>query len=99
MDYLFGVSQATGIGFNDLTGILETNAPVLQNLGFGFEQSANMAGLLDKAGMDASGTISKMSKALVNLTEPGKSVQETFQNVIGEMQGTSTRATPPQRSI
>lgn len=87
MDYLFGVSQATGIGFNDLTGILETNAPVLQNLGFGFEQSANMAGLLDKAGMDASGTISKMSKALVNLTEPGKSVQETFQNVIGEMQG------------
>lgn len=87
MDYLFGVSQATGIGFNDLTGILETNAPALQNLGFSFEQSANMAGLLDKAGMDASGTMSKMSKALLNLAEPGQSAQEAFQDVIGEMQG------------
>lgn len=87
MDYLFGVSQATGIGLNDLTGILETNAPALQNLGFSFEQSANMAGLLDKAGMDASGTMSKMSKALLNLAEPGQSAQEAFQDVIGEMQG------------
>lgn len=87
MDYLFGVSQATGIGFNDLTGILETSAPALMNLGFSMEQSANMAGLLDKAGMDASGTMSKMSKALVNLAEPGQSAQDAFRDVIGEMQG------------
>lgn len=87
MDYLFGVSQATGIGFNDLTGILETSAPALMNLGFSMEQSANMAGLLDKAGMDASGTMSKMSKALVNIAEPGQSAQDAFRDVIGEMQG------------
>lgn len=87
MDYLFGVSQATGIGFNDLTGILESSAPALMNLGFSLEESANMAGLLDKAGMDASGTMSKMSKALVNLAEPGQSAQDAFRDVIGEMQG------------
>lgn len=87
MDYLFSVSQATGIGFNDLTGILEANAPALQNLGFSFEQSANMAGLLDKAGMDASGTMSKMSKALLNLAEPGQTAEDAFNDVINEMQG------------
>lgn len=87
MDYLFGVSQATGMGFNDLTGIIETNAPVMQSLGFSFEETANMAGLLDKAGMDASGTMSKMSKALVNLAEPGQSASEAFDAVIAQMQG------------
>lgn len=87
MDYLFGVSQATGMGFNDLTGIIESNAPVMQSLGFSFEETANMAGLLDKAGMDASGTMSKMGKALVNLAEPGQSASEAFDAVIGEMQG------------
>lgn len=87
MDYLFNVGQATGIGFNDLTGILEKNAPALQNLGFSLEESANMAGLLDKAGMDASGTMSKMSKALVELAEPGQSAADAYRGVITEMEG------------
>ena len=86
MDYLFGVSQSTGISFDNLTGILEANAPALQNLGFSFEEAANMAGFLDKAGMDANGTMSKMSKALVSLSEPGEDVSETFRRVIGELQ-------------
>lgn len=85
MDYLFGVSQATGISFDSLTGILESNAPTLQNLGFSFEQAANMAGLLDKAGMDASGTMSKMSKALVSLAEPGEDAAAAYRRVIDEL--------------
>lgn len=87
MDYLFGVGQATGIGFDELTGILEKNAPALQALGFSFEESANMAGLLDKAGMDASGMMGKMGKALVELAQPGESAAEAYQRVLGEMQG------------
>lgn len=87
LDYLFIVSQSTGIGFNDLNSIIEKNAPTMQNLGFSLEETANMAGLLDKAGMDASGTMSKMSKALVTLAEPGQSAEDAFQGVIDEMQG------------
>ena len=86
MDYLFNVSQATGIGFNDLTKIMESTAPSLQNLGFTFEQSANMAGLLDKAGLNASGTMSKMSKALVELSQPGESAAEAYRRVVAEME-------------
>lgn len=85
MDYLFTVSQNTGVGFNDLTGILEKNAPTLQNLGFSFEEAANMIGLLDKAGIDASGTTSKMSKALVTLAKDGEEPAEAFQRVLDEL--------------
>lgn len=87
MDYLFGVGQATGIGFDELTGILEGNAVALQGLGFSFEESANMAGLLDKAGLDASGMMGRMSKALVGLTQPGESAAQAYQRVLSEMQG------------
>ena len=87
MDYLFSVGQNTGIGFNELTSIIESNAPALQNLGFSFEESANMAGLLDKAGMDASGTMGKMSKALVELAQPGQSAADAYRGVVEQMQG------------
>lgn len=87
MDYLFGVSQSTGIAFDDLTRILESNAPALQGLGFSFEESANMAGLLDRAGMDASGMMGKMSKALVSLAQPGETAAEAYQRVLNEMEG------------
>lgn len=87
MDYLFGVSQSTGIAFDDLTRILESNAPALQGLGFSFEESANMAGLLDKAGMDASGMMGKMGKALVSLAQPGETAAEAYQRVLSEMEG------------
>ena len=87
MDYLFGISQSTGIAFDDLTRILESNAPALQGLGFSFEESANMAGLLDKAGMDASGMMGKMGKALVSLAQPGETAAEAYQRVLTEMEG------------
>ena len=87
MDYLFGVSQATGLGFDRLTGILESTAPAMQQLGFSFEETANMAGLLDRAGMDASGMMGKMSKALVELAGEGGDVGETLNAMLDEMQG------------
>lgn len=85
MDYLWGVSQNTGIEFDKLTGILETNAPALTSFGFSMEEAANMAGLLDRAGLDASGTMGKMSKALVELAQPGESAEDAFRRVIDQM--------------
>lgn len=86
MDYLYGVSQKTGIGFNDLTSIIEANAGPMKSLGFSYEETANMAGLLDKAGIDASGTMSKMAKALVELSEPGESAADAYARMISEME-------------
>lgn len=87
MDYLFSVSQNTGIGFDDLTGIVEKNAPAMQALGFSFEDTANMAGLLDQAGMDASGMMGKMNKALVELAGEGGDASVAFEDVLTQMEG------------
>ena len=87
MDYLFSVSQNTGISFDALTGIMEKNAPAMQQLGFSFEESANMAGLLDRAGMDAQGMMSKMSRAFTEIAAEGGDAGEAFEQMMGEMQG------------
>lgn len=87
MDYLFSVSQNTGISFDTLTGIMEKNAPAMQQLGFSFEESANMAGLLDQAGMDAQGMMSKMSRAFTEIAAEGGDAGEAFEQMMGEMQG------------
>ncbi len=85
MDYLWSVSQNTGIGFDQLTSILEGNAPALQALGFSMEEAANMAGLLDRAGLDANGTMGKLSKALVELAQPGESAEDAFHRVVDQI--------------
>ena len=87
MDYLWGVSQNTGIGFDQLTSILETNAPALQQLGFSFDEAANLAGTLDRAGMDASSMMGNLSRALVNVAEPGEDASEAFARVVDEIGG------------
>ena len=85
MDYLWGVSQNTGIEFDKLTGIIETNAPALQALGFSMEEAANMAGLLDRAGLDANGTMGKLSKGLVELAQPGEDAETAFRRVVDQL--------------
>ena len=86
MDYLFSVSQATGLSFDSLTAMLEKSAPALQQLGFSFEESANMAGLLDQAGMDAQGMMTKMTHAFTEIAAEGGDASQAFQDMLGEMQ-------------
>lgn len=85
MDTLFRVSQATGISMNDLSGILGKNAPALQSLGFSFNESAAMAGLLNKSGLDANKTLSSMGKALLEVSKSGEKPADAFKRVTGEM--------------
>ena len=70
---------------NDLTGIMESSAPQMQALGYSFEDSAAMAGLLDKAGLDASGTMSKMSKALTTIAKDGEEPADAMKRVTEEI--------------
>lgn len=87
MDTLFQVSQATGVGMNELAGIVQTAAPAMQNLGFGFEETAALAGTLDRAGIDSTKTLAGMSKALVTLAKDGEAPPEAFRRVTSELQG------------
>lgn len=87
LDNLFAISQSTGIGMNDLTGIMESAAPQMQALGYSFEDTAAMAGLLDKAGLDAGGTMSRMSKALTTIAQDGEEPAEAMKRVTEEIGG------------
>lgn len=87
MDSLFQVSQATGVGMNELSSGIQANAPALMNLGFGFEDSISLLGSLDKAGLNASGMMSGLSRSLVNLAKDGEDPEDAFKRVTGELQG------------
>lgn len=87
MDTLFRVSQATGVGMNELAAQVQSSAAPLQNLGFGFAETAALAGTLDKAGLNTSQVMASMSKGLVTLAKDGEEPQAAFQRVTGELQG------------
>ena len=85
LDYLFVVSQSTGIGMNDLISILEKTAPQMQSLGYSFEETAAMAGLLDVAGLDASQMMGQLGRAAVNLAKDGEEPAEALERNVEEI--------------
>lgn len=87
LDILFQVSQATGIGFNDLSSKVSAAAPLVQQLGFSFDETAGLVGTLDKAGLDVSGTLGKLAPALVRLAKDGEQPADVFPRVIAELEG------------
>ena len=87
LDELFQVSQATGVGMNELASSAQKNAGAMQELGFGFEDSVRMVGVLNKAGLDADATLGAMRKGLLGMVKPGEDMQSTFKRVTGEIQG------------
>lgn len=87
MDHLFQVSQATGVGMNELASVTANAAPAAMELGFSFDQTANLVGNLDKAGLNASRMMNGLSRGLVELAKDGEEPEEAFKRVTGEMNG------------
>lgn len=87
MDRLFQISQATGVGMNELATNVAANAPAVQALGFSFEETAALVGNLDKAGLNSSRMMAGLSRSLVNLAKDGEEPQEAFSRVVGEIEG------------
>lgn len=87
LDELFQVSQATGVGMNELAASAQKNAGAMQEFGFGFADSVRMIGVFDKAGIDADATLGAMQKGLLGMAKPGEDMRATFQRVTGEIKG------------
>ena len=85
LDELFQVSQATGVGMNELASGAQKNADAMQAMGFGFQDTARIVGTLDKAGIDSAATLGAMQKGLMGLVQPGEDMQATFKRVTGEI--------------
>jgi TP901 family phage tail tape measure protein len=87
MDNIFRVSQATGVGINDLAATMAKSGGVLKQLGFDFTESASLIGTFDKAGINSRAVVSSMQAGLVKLAKDGEKPAEAFKRVSGELQG------------
>lgn len=87
MDDLFRVSQATGVGMNQLAATAKDAAPVMTNLGFSFSESAALVGSLDKAGLNSSKMVMSLSSGMVKLAKSGEAPATAFRRTVGELQG------------
>lgn len=87
MDNLFRVSQATGVGMNELAAAAQQAAPSMKTLGFSFEDTVAMVGAFDKAGLNSTAVMAALSKGLVTLAKKGEDPKQAFQRVTSEIQG------------
>lgn len=86
MDWVFKVSQSTGVGFSELMGNLQSYGAQLQTVGFGFEESAVLLGQVEKAGYDASTVFTALKTAAKNAAKDGfDNVNEGLQSYIEQI--------------
>jgi len=71
MDYLFKVSQSTGIGFNELNAKLVQFGAPLRQMGFDFETAAAMLGKFEKEGVNTELVLGGLRIALGKMAKEG----------------------------
>ena len=79
MDYLFKVSQSTGIGFEDLAEKTQRYGATFQSLGYDFNSASTLIGQMVKNGVDVDKTLAGMQASLGRLTAKGLSASEGFE--------------------
>ena len=86
LDFVFKVTQSTGISLDRLEQNLVKFAPALKGMGFDFYESATLMGFLDKAGVETEQAMVGLNKALVNMaksgvTDAGEALQKLFEEI------------------
>lgn len=79
MDYIFKVSQSTGMGFTSLMDNMQQFGPQLQEMGYSFESASALMGQLDKAGVNTEEVLGAMKKSVGALAKEGMSASEGLQ--------------------
>lgn len=92
MDYIFKVSQSTGIGFSDLMGRMQQYGPQLQEMGYSFENAAAMMGQLEKAGVNTDEVLGAMKKSVGVLAKQGISASAGLQKYYEKIQNAGSAA-------
>lgn len=90
LDILNVVGQNTGVSMDGLTGLMQTAAPVMQEMGFSFDQAAVFLGNLDKNGIDASAVMTGLRTALKNATADGKNMDQALSELQSSLENASS---------
>lgn len=92
MDYIFKVSQSTGMGFNELMLNMQQYGPQLQDMGYSFEQASAMIGQMEKAGVNTTEVLAAMKKAVGTLAKEGISASAGMQIYYEKIKNAGTAA-------
>lgn len=92
MDYIFKVSQSTGMGFNDLMSNMQKFGPQLQEMGYSFETASALMGQLDKAGVNTEEVLSAMKKSVGALAKEGISASDGLAMYYEQIKNAGTAA-------
>ena len=86
LDYIFRVSQSTGITIDRLLQNMVKFSPALKQMGFDFYESAALMGFFDKAGVEVEQVLAGLNKGLVNMAKSGiTDAQEALQQLFEEI--------------
>lgn len=92
MDYIFKVSQSTGMGFTDLMSNMQKFGPQLQEMGYSFETASTLMGQLDKAGVNTEEVLSAMKKSVGALAKEGISASDGLAMYYEQIKNAGTAA-------
>ena len=92
MDYIFKVSQNTGMGFTDLMSNMQKFGPQLQEMGYSFETASALMGQLDKAGVNTEEVLSAMKKSVGALAKEGISASDGLAMYYEQIKNAGTAA-------
>ncbi len=92
MDFVFKVSQSTGIGFTDLMTKVQQFAPQLQEMGYSFDDATALIGQMEKAGVQTDEVLAAMKKSVGTLAKEGYSASEGLQIYYEKIQDAGSAA-------
>ena len=92
MDYIFKVSQSTGIGFSDLMSNMQSFGPQLQAMGYSFDEAAALMGQMEKAGVNTEEVLGAMKKSVGALAKDGISATQVMSNYAEKIKSAGSEA-------
>ena len=78
MDYVFKVSQSSGVEITKILGDVQRFGPAFKELGYSFEESAALIGKVTKAGYNADEVMTAMKKSIGVMAAEGVNAGEGF---------------------
>jgi phage-related minor tail protein len=92
LDYLFKVSQSTGIGVTQLGNSMTQYGSVMRQMGFDIYESAVLLGKFEKEGVNLELVLGSLRQGLAKFSKAGEEPVEALQRVTAEIIGMSSVA-------
>lgn len=90
LDFLFQVVQRSGGSLSGLSASLNKVGPTLRQFGFSFKQSAALAALFEKSGLDVVTTVNAMRTAMPKLVRASGDASTALSSLIQQIKSAKT---------